>query len=461
MDGKYTLTVSPKAVLVFSFTGMKTQRIPVKGRTTINVKFEDDDKTLEDLVVIGHGATKKVSISGAITSIKGQELRMPTSSLTSAFAGQIAGVISMATSGAPGSASEFYIRGVSTFGGRATPLIMLDDVEISANSQYVKGNVSLKSDGIKTLAEGYKDGRYVLPLVLESKTDSVNAERRRVILRPTVLTPTIAFPSQWQPSVVVARTENEKEFRFTLELPFNSPWDFTVKVAWDEKRFDGWNTLGEANYSIPNGGVVQFRKGSNRSEEVVVKLKNSPELLGGRHVLPLKITDISKSGILPQDGRHQYWILPSYNKFPLVASMLSTNAQQPDEGPIANLVDGNTQSYFHTKWAGGNGGVTAPHYFEVRFNEPITTCRFRHTTRHNNNNGAPQIVEIRVSSDGNSWTTLKRIENGMPSAAHQEYVSEVMRSATPFTHLRYVVMKTTTGDAPRFFALGEFEFFTK
>lgn len=132
MDGKYTLTVSPKAVLVFSFTGMKTQRIPVKGRTTINVKFEDDDKTLEDLVVIGHGATKKVSISGAITSIKGQELRMPTSSLTSAFAGQIAGVISMATSGAPGSASEFYIRGVSTFGGRATPLIMLDDVEISA-----------------------------------------------------------------------------------------------------------------------------------------------------------------------------------------------------------------------------------------------------------------------------------------------------------------------------------------
>lgn len=335
------------------------------------------------------------------------------------------------------------------------------DIVIPANSQYVKGNVSLKSDGIKTLAEGYKDGRYVLPLVLESKTDSVNAERRRVILRPTVLTPTIAFPSQWQPSVVVARTENEKEFRFTLELPFNSPWDFTVKVAWDEKRFDGWNTLGEANYSIPNGGVVQFRKGSNRSEEVVVKLKNSPELLGGRHVLPLKITDISKSGILPQDGRHQYWILPSYNKFPLVASMLSTNAQQPDEGPIANLVDGNTQSYFHTKWAGGNGGVTAPHYFEVRFNEPITTCRFRHTTRHNNNNGAPQIAEIRVSSDGNSWTTLKRIENGMPSAAHQEYVSEVMKSATPFTHLRYVVMKTTTGDAPRFFALGEFEFFTK
>ena len=63
--------------------------------------------------------------------VKGLELKAPSSSLTTSFAGKLAGVISMTSTGEPGAASEFYIRGVSTFGGRATPLILLDDVEIS------------------------------------------------------------------------------------------------------------------------------------------------------------------------------------------------------------------------------------------------------------------------------------------------------------------------------------------
>lgn len=333
------------------------------------------------------------------------------------------------------------------------------DIVIPANTQYVKASVSLKSDGIKTLADGYADGRYVLPLVLESKTDSVNAERRQVIIRPSVVTPTISFPSQSQPSVIVARGEAEKAFSFTLELPFNSPWDFTAKVALNDVQFDGWTSLGEANFSIANGGVVQFRKGSNRSEEIVVSLKNAPAMLGDKYVLPLKITDISKQGIIPQQGRENYYILPTYNKYPLVATMLSTNAQEKSEGPIERLVDGNISTYFHSRWSSAGGAVTEPHYIQIQLNEPITACRFRHTTRHNNGNGSPQDVEIKVSNDGNTWTTLARINSGLPNAANQGYLSDIMTAAAPFTYLRYVVHQASTRPAPTYFALAEFELF--
>lgn len=132
-DGNYSIQVSgTKTILQFSYIGFETREIAVENLGLIDVKMKADDTTLDEVVVIGAGTQKKVSVTGAITSMKGESLRLPTSSLTNAFAGQLAGVISMTTSGAPGSTSEFYIRGISTFGGRSTPLIMLDDVEISA-----------------------------------------------------------------------------------------------------------------------------------------------------------------------------------------------------------------------------------------------------------------------------------------------------------------------------------------
>ena len=98
----------------------------------LNVVLDSDEKVLDDVVVVGAGTQKKVSVTGAITSMKGSELKAPSSSLTNNLAGKLAGVVAVTTSGEPGSASDFYIRGVGTFGGRATPLILLDDVEISS-----------------------------------------------------------------------------------------------------------------------------------------------------------------------------------------------------------------------------------------------------------------------------------------------------------------------------------------
>ncbi|MDD4397924.1 MAG: carboxypeptidase-like regulatory domain-containing protein [Dysgonamonadaceae bacterium] len=134
IDGNYSITINNKNdVLEFSYIGYLEQEMEVDNLAIIDVEMKTDNTQLDEVVVVGAGVQEKVSVTGAITSVQGKSLRMPSSSLTNAFAGQLAGVISMTTSGTPGAVSEFYIRGISTFGGRATPLIMLDDVEISAH----------------------------------------------------------------------------------------------------------------------------------------------------------------------------------------------------------------------------------------------------------------------------------------------------------------------------------------
>lgn len=132
VDGRFTLQATGRDVLVFSYIGYKSQEVEVGDLGVVNVTLSSDNEMLEEVVVVGAGTQKKVSVTGAITNVKGAALKVPTSSLTTSFAGRLAGVISTVSSGAPGEAASFYIRGISTFGGRATPLIMLDDVEISA-----------------------------------------------------------------------------------------------------------------------------------------------------------------------------------------------------------------------------------------------------------------------------------------------------------------------------------------
>lgn len=133
VEGKFSIDVPDAAQLIFSYIGYKEQIVPIGDLAIIKVKMQSDDEVLDEVVIVGAGTQKKVSITGAITSTKGSSLKIPASSLTSSFAGKLAGIISTTSSGEPGSTSSFYIRGINTFGGVATPLILMDGVEITAS----------------------------------------------------------------------------------------------------------------------------------------------------------------------------------------------------------------------------------------------------------------------------------------------------------------------------------------
>ncbi|MDG1315259.1 MAG: carboxypeptidase-like regulatory domain-containing protein, partial [Flavobacteriaceae bacterium] len=132
-DGNYALNVkSPEASLAISYIGFKTQVIAINGESTVNIIMVEDLESLEEVQVVAFSKQKKNSVIGSISTVKASELKIPSSNLTTAFAGKIAGLISYQRSGEPGADNaEFFIRGVTTFGYKNNPLILLDGLEIT------------------------------------------------------------------------------------------------------------------------------------------------------------------------------------------------------------------------------------------------------------------------------------------------------------------------------------------
>jgi TonB-linked outer membrane protein, SusC/RagA family/TonB-dependent outer membrane receptor, SusC/RagA subfamily, signature region len=181
LDGRFKITVSSrKAALTVSMIGYETQNLDVAGVGEITIRLVSDNM-LEESVVVGAGTQKRVSITGAISAVDGEVLKLPTSSLTSSLAGKLAGVIQINSSGAPGATSEFYIRGIGTFGGRSTPLILLDDVEISAGDlnrippETIKSFTILK-DASATAIYGVRGANGVMLVTTKQGTNNSRAK---------------------------------------------------------------------------------------------------------------------------------------------------------------------------------------------------------------------------------------------------------------------------------------------
>lgn len=130
LDGTYTIKLpNGDGILVFSFIGYATQEIPVNNTNEINITLKESGKTLNDVVIVGYGQQKKISVIGAISTVKVEDLKQPVANLTDVIAGRIAGVIGVQRSGQPGhDNADIYIRGISTFTG-AGPLVLVDGVE--------------------------------------------------------------------------------------------------------------------------------------------------------------------------------------------------------------------------------------------------------------------------------------------------------------------------------------------
>ena len=126
LDGNYTLSnVSKGAILEFSYVGYVKLTKTVGNETTINAILYEDSQMLEGVEVVAFGTQKKESVIGAISTVKVAELKTPSSNLTNALAGRIAGVISYQRTGEPGvDDASFFVRGVTTFGYKKDPLIL-------------------------------------------------------------------------------------------------------------------------------------------------------------------------------------------------------------------------------------------------------------------------------------------------------------------------------------------------
>jgi TonB-linked SusC/RagA family outer membrane protein len=133
LDGKFTLDVKTSDILDVNYLGYQTYSVTIDDQKDLKIQLQVKPNELDEVTVVAFGRQKKESVIASVTTINTKDLKVPSSNLTTAFAGKIAGLISYQRTGEPGQDNaDFFIRGVTTFGtGKANPLILIDGVEMT------------------------------------------------------------------------------------------------------------------------------------------------------------------------------------------------------------------------------------------------------------------------------------------------------------------------------------------
>lgn len=132
LDGKFSINVNAGAVLQISYIGYMSREITVKDQSFLSIKLSEDTQALSEVIVVGYGVQRKVTTTGAVTKLEGDELnKMTVVNVTKALQGLSPGITIVDRGGAPGSDDpEIYLRGVGTT-GNAKPLVLVDGIEMS------------------------------------------------------------------------------------------------------------------------------------------------------------------------------------------------------------------------------------------------------------------------------------------------------------------------------------------
>ncbi len=197
LDGYYELEVKPGDRLRFSYVGYMTREMDVNtNQTTVDVQLAPDQYTnLDEVVVVGYGQAKRLTMTGSVSAISAREIRtVPTSNVQNALAGRLPGFFAQQRSGQPGrDASDFFIRGVSSLNNAGNqPLIIVDDIQYSYDQlQQINVNeiesISILKDASTTAIYGIKGANGVL--VVKTLRGETGAPRVNVRLESGLQTP--------------------------------------------------------------------------------------------------------------------------------------------------------------------------------------------------------------------------------------------------------------------------------
>jgi TonB-linked SusC/RagA family outer membrane protein len=174
-EGYYVIEAAPGSTLVFSYLGFETQSVKVPESLVIDVVMKEDVNTIDELVVVGMGQQTRASVIGAITTVNVADIKTPARSLSNVLAGRMAGVVAVQRSGEPGyDNSDFWIRGIASFGANKTPLVLIDGVERpdamnNVNPEEIE-SVSILKDASATAVYGVRAANGVVVITTRKGT---------------------------------------------------------------------------------------------------------------------------------------------------------------------------------------------------------------------------------------------------------------------------------------------------
>ena len=175
VSGNFSVEAANNATLVISYVGYITERVRVQGRNNISVTLQEDTQTLNDVVVIGYGVQRKSDLTGAVASVKGDDLKnLSTSDAGAALQGKVSGVYVL-TNGAPGEGADIRIRGNSSNGGNISPLYIVDGLQVD-NIQYLDPqmieSIEILKDAASAAIYGARAGNGVVLITTKTGGES-------------------------------------------------------------------------------------------------------------------------------------------------------------------------------------------------------------------------------------------------------------------------------------------------
>lgn len=267
MDGKYKIKVQDFEVLVFSYIGYDRLEIPIKERKVINVKMKpSENNVLDEVTVTGTGIQKKATVTGAITTVDVDVLQHATGaniSIANTLAGNVAGIIAQQVSGEPGKdTSQFWIRGISTFGVGKSALILVDGFERSMNEINIEDiqSFSVLKDASATAIYGSRGANGVVLITTKqghSGKVSINA-RVETTYNTRTRTPEYVGAYQYAQMMNEALITRNREPKYTpkeLEIiRMGLDQDLYPNVDWQDVLLKDGAWAERATLDIRGGG---------------------------------------------------------------------------------------------------------------------------------------------------------------------------------------------------------------
>ncbi len=277
IDGTYSIEARPSDRLTFSFIGMESRTVEVGTQRVINITLKAKAEELEDVTVVAYGKQKKESVIGSITSVSANEIKMPVAKISNNLAGQMPGIVSVQRSGEPGAGSNFWIRGVSTFGANSTPLILVDGIERPLDLVDYEDieSFSILKDATATAVYGVRGANGIVLITTkrgkEMSKPRINAKVEYGVLSPVVM-PELANTEQWIDYYNDITYDNTGRFAFTDQekqkyLDGTDP-DLYPGVDWMKTLFKDATDNQRVSLNITGGGknIVYYVSGSLYTE---------------------------------------------------------------------------------------------------------------------------------------------------------------------------------------------------
>lgn len=285
VDGKYTIEMEPYNRLVFSYIGFVEQEILIKEQTKQNVVLKEDDATsLDEVIITGTGVQKKLTVTGAVTQISMDDIASTsTSNLTNMLAGNVPGVMAMQSSGQPGqNTSEFWVRGISTFGAGSSALVLVDGFPRDLNEISIEDieSFTVLKDASTTAIYGSKGANGVILITTKKgKAGKVNVDAKfEAAYNTRTMTPEFADGYSYATMMNEALITRNKEPEYSPEeleiLKLGLDPDLYPNVDWQDLllRNGAMTYRGSLNLSGGGNTARYFISGSYLNEQGMYKV---------------------------------------------------------------------------------------------------------------------------------------------------------------------------------------------